>query len=200
MGKAKENKIRNEKSLLEAAFELFSTKGLEKTSVSDVVGKSGLARGTFYNYFPGIEALWDKTIDLFVKNIAEILNRERQNARSLHEFIYNSFYAYAKLFEDPRHVNLLTRNQALFRKSLFSTDSIHSIFASLEKDMKESPWFEGFSPAQYKMTSYAMVGAAMELIIQTKTQENVLSTEHLSDYFSHLFIAGIQEFMLKNEK
>ncbi len=199
MGKAEENKARNEQAILEAAFELFSTKGLENTSISDVVEKSGLARGTFYNYFPGKDALWEKTIDLFVGRIAEILSRERQKARSLHEFMYNSFYAYAAVFEEPRHVNLLIRNQALFRKSLFSTDSIHSIFTSLEEDMKESPWFEGLSPAQYKMTSYAMVGAAMELIIQSKTHEQALPTGVLSDYFSRLFIGGLEHIINMNE-
>ncbi len=200
MGKAEDNKIRNERAILDAALELFSSKGLERSSVSDVVAKSGLARGTFYNYFPDKEALWQKTIDLFVGSIAEILIRERKKARSLHEFMYNSFYAYARVFEDPRHVKLLTLNQPVFRKSLFSSDSINSIFASLEKDLKDSPYFEGLSERQYKMTSYAMVGAAMELIIQSKTHNQALSLEDLSDYFSRLFIGGLEHIISKNEE
>ena len=165
-----------------------------------MVAKSGLARGTFYNYFTGKEALWEKTIDLFVGSIAEILSRERKKARSLHEFMYNSFYAYARVFDDPRHMSLLTRNQAVFRKSIFSTDSINSIFTNLEKDLKESPYFEGLSQSQYKMTSYAMVGAAMELIIQSKTHDRALSVEDLSDYFSRLFIGGLEHIISMNEK
>ncbi len=200
MGKAEDNKIRNERAILDAALELFSSKGLEQTSVSDVVAKSGLARGTFYNYFTGKEALWEKTIDLFVGSIAEILSRERKKARSLHEFMYNSFYAYARVFDDPRHMSLLTRNQAVFRKSIFSTDSINSIFTNLEKDLKESPYFEGLSQSQYKMTSYAMVGAAMELIIQSKTHDRALSVDDLSDYFSRLFIGGLEHIISMNEK
>ena len=164
MGKAEDNKIRNERAILDAALELFSSKGLEQTSVSDVVAKSGLARGTFYNYFTGKEALWEKTIDLFVGSIAEILSRERKKARSLHEFMYNSFYAYARVFDDPRH------------------------------------YFEGLSQSQYKMTSYAMVGAAMELIIQSKTHDRALSVDDLSDYFSRLFIGGLEHIISMNEK
>ncbi|WP_068621186.1 TetR/AcrR family transcriptional regulator [Paenibacillus tuaregi] len=40
---------RNE--ILDAAMELFSTKGYENTAVSDIVKKVGVAQGTFYYYF-----------------------------------------------------------------------------------------------------------------------------------------------------
>ncbi|MEG0793416.1 MAG: TetR/AcrR family transcriptional regulator, partial [Lachnospiraceae bacterium] len=37
--------------LLESAYKLFLTKGIEKTSVSDIVKGAGVAKGTFYLYF-----------------------------------------------------------------------------------------------------------------------------------------------------
>ena len=33
------------------AFELFTTKGLTKTTISDIVDQAGVAKGTFYLYF-----------------------------------------------------------------------------------------------------------------------------------------------------
>lgn len=44
----KENK---RKDLLNAAFELFITKGFHDTSIADIVEKAGIAKGTFYLYF-----------------------------------------------------------------------------------------------------------------------------------------------------
>ncbi|GIO30333.1 MULTISPECIES: TetR/AcrR family transcriptional regulator [Paenibacillus] len=44
---------RNE--ILNAAMELFNTKGFEQTSVSDIVKKIGVAQGTFYYYFQSKE-------------------------------------------------------------------------------------------------------------------------------------------------
>lgn len=38
-------------ALLQAAADLFSEKGYAATSVSDIVGRAGLAQGTFYLYF-----------------------------------------------------------------------------------------------------------------------------------------------------
>ena len=51
MGKVDQNKQQKENSLLKTAFEFFTTKGFSKTSISDIVGKAGVAKGTFYLYF-----------------------------------------------------------------------------------------------------------------------------------------------------
>ena len=51
MGKVDVNKQQKESSLLKTAFEFFTTKGFSKTSISDIAGKAGVAKGTFYLYF-----------------------------------------------------------------------------------------------------------------------------------------------------
>ena len=51
MGKIDSNKQLKETSLLRTAFEFFTTKGFSKTSISDIAGKAGVAKGTFYLYF-----------------------------------------------------------------------------------------------------------------------------------------------------
>lgn len=62
MGKAEENKLHKKNSLLATAFELFTTKGLSKTSISDIVEKAGVAKGTFYLYFKDKYDLQEKLI------------------------------------------------------------------------------------------------------------------------------------------
>lgn len=51
MGKVDINKKKKESSLLNTAFEFFTTKGFSKTSISDIVNEAGVAKGTFYLYF-----------------------------------------------------------------------------------------------------------------------------------------------------
>ena len=51
MGKVDTNKKLKENSLLKTAFEFFTTKGFSKTSITDIVSKAGVAKGTFYLYF-----------------------------------------------------------------------------------------------------------------------------------------------------
>lgn len=51
MGKAALNKQQKREALLNTAFNLFTTKGLHNTSISDIVEQAGVAKGTFYLYF-----------------------------------------------------------------------------------------------------------------------------------------------------
>lgn len=45
------NKKEKENKLLDAAFKLFSEKGINNTSIQDIVDEAGVAKGTFYLYF-----------------------------------------------------------------------------------------------------------------------------------------------------
>ena len=51
MSKLEENKKKKKDALFSTAFELFTTKGINKTAISDIVEKAGVAKGTFYLYF-----------------------------------------------------------------------------------------------------------------------------------------------------
>ena len=51
MSKIDKNKQIKRESLLETAFKLFTSKGIQKTSISDIVEAAGVAKGTFYLYF-----------------------------------------------------------------------------------------------------------------------------------------------------
>lgn len=51
MKKVEENKKKKQSALLNTAYKLFTKKGYDKTSISDIVGEAGVAKGTFYLYF-----------------------------------------------------------------------------------------------------------------------------------------------------
>lgn len=51
MGKIDENKKQKKEALLNTAYELFTTKGIHATAISDIVKRAGVAKGTFYLYF-----------------------------------------------------------------------------------------------------------------------------------------------------
>lgn len=51
VSKVEENKRKKKDALLSAAFTLFTEKGIHETSISDIVKRANLAKGTFYLYF-----------------------------------------------------------------------------------------------------------------------------------------------------
>lgn len=51
MGKIDESKRKKKEALFNTAYELFTTKGITSTTISDIVEKAEVAKGTFYLYF-----------------------------------------------------------------------------------------------------------------------------------------------------
>lgn len=52
-----ERRERTRRKLLESAVEVYARNGLEGATIENLIGAAGVARGTFYNYFPTTEAL-----------------------------------------------------------------------------------------------------------------------------------------------
>ena len=79
MGKLEDNKKIKREAILDAAFLLFTTKGLTKTSVADITAAAGVAKGTFYLYFKDKYDLRDK---LIVHKSNEIFQRAEEETKS----------------------------------------------------------------------------------------------------------------------
>lgn len=55
--------------LLESSLQVFAERGFHATSVSDLVEAAGVARGTFYLYFEGKEALFLELLDDLTRHL-----------------------------------------------------------------------------------------------------------------------------------
>ncbi|MCM1007540.1 MAG: TetR/AcrR family transcriptional regulator [Ruminococcus flavefaciens] len=107
MGKVDSNKKQKENSLLKTAFESFTTKGFSKTSISDIVNKAGVAKGTFYLYFK------DK-YDIRNKLISHKSSQLFRNAADELEKISESLDFEEKIiFIIDNIINQLNENQSL---------------------------------------------------------------------------------------
>lgn len=62
MGKIAEKQNIKRTNILDAAYELFTSKSFNSTSIDDVVRKAGIAKGTFYLYFKDKYDLMDRII------------------------------------------------------------------------------------------------------------------------------------------
>lgn len=77
--KSEENKTDKENRLLKNGFKLFTEKGINKTSVQDIVDSSNMAKGTFYLYFKDKYELRDIII---TKKSEKLFNDAVKNVRS----------------------------------------------------------------------------------------------------------------------
>ncbi|MHA7962506.1 TetR family transcriptional regulator [Paenibacillus sp. CAU 1782] len=64
--------------ILSAAIEVLSCNGLEKTKISDIVKKAGIAQGTFYLYFPSKLAVLPAIAENMVQKTMDALHAKIQ--------------------------------------------------------------------------------------------------------------------------
>jgi len=75
---SQENKDLTHKNIIRNAARLFREKGIEATSLGDVMKASGLTHGGFYRHFPGKEALAVVAINSAVDEILDDLEQDIQ--------------------------------------------------------------------------------------------------------------------------
>ncbi len=113
MGKATANKQLKFTSLLEAAFELFSEKGVGDTSISDITSRSGVAKGTFYLYFKDKFDIRNKLIMYESGKIFKIAYEKTQEADISDlsdKLIFFIDKILDELSENPKLVSLISKN------------------------------------------------------------------------------------------
>ena len=101
LSKSQENKLNKQKKLFEAAYDLFSSKGINDTAISDIVNKAGVAKGTFYLYFK------DKydIVDLIVLRKSSVILKdalEEANKKHFDDFVEGVIFAVDYIIESLR--------------------------------------------------------------------------------------------------
>ncbi|MFD2115502.1 TetR family transcriptional regulator [Paenibacillus yanchengensis] len=82
--------------ILQSAIAVISEKGLDKTSISDIVKKAGVAQGTFYLYFESktalIPAIANNLLTITLGAIKEKVQHESDVWRKLEVFVDETFH------------------------------------------------------------------------------------------------------------
>ncbi|RMH37236.1 MAG: TetR/AcrR family transcriptional regulator, partial [Deltaproteobacteria bacterium] len=63
------------RQILDAAKRVFADKGFHQASINDIIAAAGIARGTFYLYFPGKDAVFEAVLDEAIRDLRERIVR-----------------------------------------------------------------------------------------------------------------------------
>lgn len=117
MGKVEDNKRLKRNTLLSKSYDLFTTKGITDTSISDIVNSAGVAKGTFYFYFKDKQDIIDhliarKSESVLINAIDFLEARKKENPgmTTVDMIIAFADSIVTDLSKDPRLVRFLNRN------------------------------------------------------------------------------------------
>ncbi len=93
-GKREQTKLANRVAILDAARQVFSEMGFEAATVRDIIRRTGLSVGAFYNYFRSKEEAFDALADDGAMRFRPILEAQSAKARDFESYLRAAVLAY----------------------------------------------------------------------------------------------------------
>jgi AcrR family transcriptional regulator len=190
-GKRERTKQANREAILAAAREVFSDIGYGAASVRDIVRRTDLASGTFYNYFPDKESVLRALVDEIAVGARARVRVARAAATTLEAFVADGFRAYfAFLAEDPQTVRLISRNAGTIR-TLFDEPALGAGIVELHEDLEAGIAAGALPPHDTGLMAAAMVGAAVEVGLAMVAREPI-DVERSAEFVTSVFVGAFE--------
>ena len=109
-GKRELTKVQNRQAILDAAREVFGELGYEAATVRDIIRRTGLAAGTFYNYYRSKEEVFAALSDDGARRFVPILKSLRGKG-AFDTFVREAIVAYFEFMADE-HMTWASRRPA----------------------------------------------------------------------------------------
>lgn len=190
-GKRERTKAANRAAIIDAAREVFADIGFGAATVRDIVRRTDLATGTFYNYFPDKETVLAALLDETAGEARVRVQAARREGDTLEAFVRDGFAAYfGFLLEDRQTSELLARNAGTIR-ALFQEPSLVAGVEELADDLRAGVAAGLIPDHDVEYMAASMVGAAFEVGLRM-LESNDPDPGRATDFISGLFIAGLR--------
>jgi AcrR family transcriptional regulator len=93
-GKREQTKLANRVAILDAAREVFGELGFEAATVRDIIRRTGLSVGAFYNYYRSKEEVFDALADDGARRFRPILEAQSAKATDFESYLRAGVRAY----------------------------------------------------------------------------------------------------------
>jgi len=187
-GKRERTKAENRRAILDAAQEIFTEMGYGAASIRDVVRRSGLAAGTFYNYFPDKQSVFQAVLEEHTTALRQRLREARGSARDAETVVREGFETYFSFIVEDRPLFEMLRRNAGTVRELFDTPALELGIGELREDLAAL----GTLPAALDLDALAsaMGGVAFELGIRLSEQDPP-DVARAARFASELFLGGM---------
>ena len=189
-GRREATKTANRAAILDAARAVFAELGYGATTVRDVIRRTDLASGTFYNYFPDKESLFRAVVEQSAEKVRARVQAARREAHSLEDFVEASFREYfAFLADDPDGFTLMQRNSGTIR-AMFDEPIFGAGVDELAADLRTAMDSGLVPPVDAGYVAAAMVGTALEVGV-VMIQRQPPDVDGATRFATHVFLGGI---------
>ncbi|WP_210492253.1 TetR/AcrR family transcriptional regulator [Patulibacter sp. SYSU D01012] len=165
VGKRERAKAANREEIRAAAIDAFTELGFGATTVRDIVRRTSLASGTFYNYYADKDAILAELVDEHVGEADARMTAARAHATTPREAIELGAAAYfALLVERPELLAMFRRNAGTMR-SRAAGGPLGPVIAGLRADLERLAAGHG-AQLDTELLAAGVIGAGMEIAMR----------------------------------
>lgn len=164
LGKRERTKAANREAILDAARLVFAELGYEATTVRDIIRRTNLASGTFYNYFRSKDEIHDALVHQTVSEFGHLFLNMKQKGMTLREYLECAFGAYFR-FLAHQHEEVLKLTDPHISKTVVLVESpeMRAVFKEIRNDLEGFMTREGMGGADMEYLTASAVGMAREI-------------------------------------
>ena len=192
-GRRAVNRKNNRDAILDAARDVFAEIGYGGTTVRDIIRRTNLASGTFYNYFDSKEAVFNALSDEIGMELRQLLRDVRQRATSFDGFIEATFLTYFSYYAKNRENYMLTRSNRGRdgMNEVMQGPQVRAGLAELSDDIHQAI-AEGVIPQLDVEFLTASLGGVAFSILDEMMEREPLDPQAAAQFATRLFMTGVR--------
>ncbi len=196
MSKITENQQNKRTNILDAAYELFTSKSFNNTSIDDVVKKAGIAKGTFYLYFKDKHDLMERLIirksaTIFDDAIHKLNESKEKQIMDFSQQIIFIAGCIIDFMQDNKEIIALVQKKLSSCFSLFSQSNDYENLRNEINSLLDENTKNGFSLEETKKRAYLV----MELISSVCCDSIIYESPFKLDEIKPFLFTSIERIM-----
>jgi AcrR family transcriptional regulator len=190
-GKREATKAANRAAILEAARAVFAELGYGQATVRDIVRRTDLAAGTFYNYFPDKESVLRALVEDNSAVVQERLRDARGRAETIEDFVRDGYRVWFEyIVEDRPTFELMRRNAGTIRE-LMDEPALGAGVDDLEDDLRDRVRRGDLPRIDVEYVAAAMAGVGVEVGMRM-IERDPPDVEGATELAAALFLGGLE--------
>jgi AcrR family transcriptional regulator len=134
-GKREQTKLANRMAILDAAREVFGEMGFQAATVRDIIRRTNLSVGAFYNYYRSKEEVFDALADDGARRFRPILHAQSAKATDFESYIRGAVRAYFDFLASENETWLLDPRAAQTMPHARNTPEMLAVFEEVRSGL-----------------------------------------------------------------
>lgn len=189
-GRREQNKAENRAALLKAARTVFAEIGYGAAGVRDIVRRTDLASGTFYNYFKDKAEIFEAVVREMSVELMRRHRGGRAKARTAEEFFRSHISVYINFVVNDPEILAFGRNNVTPIRALIQQPDLQAMSRQLYDDVKAAIERGVLPQVDPAYLVAALSGVVFEISV-TMVSRDPIDTESAIDFATRFMMGGI---------